>query len=392
MGPEMPSIVVSGAIANKYRNGGEAWVRLSWIVGLRRLGCSVHFVEQIDPANCVDENGAVTDFAGSRNLAYFHSIMEEFGLADVATLVYGDGGQTSGLGRDELIELAEGADLLVNISGNLHAQSLLERFRRKAYVDLDPGFTQFWEAAGISGARLDGHDSYFTVGENIGKPGCPIPTGGLDWHAVRPPVVLEDWPVTPADDPHRFTTIGSWRGPYGPIEHEGTTYGLKVHEFRKVLELPQRAPLTFEIALDIDPADGRDRDALLAHNWRLVDPKSVASDPSSFRRYVQQSGGEFSVAQGIYVDTSSGWFSDRTVRYLASGKPALVQDTGWGGGEPPREGIVTFGTLEEAVDGARRIEQAYEAHSAAARALAEEHFDSDKVLARFLEETGVTRV
>src|SRR5438876_6826079 len=148
----MTSIVVSGAIANKYLNGGEAWIRLSWIVGLRHLGCSVHFVEQIDPANCVDEIGAVTDFAGSRNLVYFHSIMEEFGLADAATLVYGDGWQTSGLGWDELVELAEGADLLVNISGNLHAQSLLERFRRKAYVDLDPGFTQFWEAAGIPGA------------------------------------------------------------------------------------------------------------------------------------------------------------------------------------------------------------------------------------------------
>jgi glycosyltransferase involved in cell wall biosynthesis len=206
---------------------------------------------------------------------------------------------------------------------------------------------------------------------------------------VRPPVVLDDWPVTPADDPNRFTTIGSWRGPYGPVEHEGRTYGLKVHEFRKVLELPERAPLTFEIALDIHPADARDRDALLAHKWRLVDPRSVASDPSSFRQYVQQSGGEFSVAQGIYVDTSSGWFSDRTVRYLASGKPVLVQDTGWGGGEPPREGIVGFGTLEEAVEGARRIDQAYEAHSEAARALAEEHFDSDKVLVRFLEEAGV---
>ena len=160
------------------------------------------------------------------------------------------------------------------------------------------------------------------MGENIGSPACTIPTGGLRWRPVRQPVVLEEWPALPhAADLDRFTTVASWRGPYGPVEYGGQTYGLKVHEFRKFIDLPRRAPCTFELAVDIHEGDARDRQALLEHGWRLTDPRAVAGDPASFRAYVQGSAGEFSTAQGVYVTTNSGWFSDRTVRYLASGPP-----------------------------------------------------------------------
>jgi hypothetical protein len=160
-----------------------------------------------------------------------------------------------------------------------------------------------------------------------------------------------------------------------------------VHEFRKMIELPERVPdAKFEIALDIHPGDAKDRDALLANGWRLTDPRVEVPGPLEFRGYVQRSGAEFSVAQGIYVEAGSGWFSDRTVRYLASGKPALVQETGFSDNYPVGEGLVPFRTLDEAAAGARRITADYERHSAAARALAEERFDSDRVLGRFLEE------
>src|SRR5204862_5978638 len=166
-------------------------------------------------------------------------------------------------------------------------------------------------------------------------------------------------------------------------------YGLKVHEFRKVFPLPGRvAGADFEIALDIHPADDRDSAALREHRWRLADPKAVAGTPDAFRRYVQESGAEFSVAQGIYAETNSGWFSDRTVRYLASGKPALVQDTGFGRHFPVGEGLVPFRTLDEAVAGAERILRDYPNHCRAARALAEDYFDSDKVLGKLLEDIG----
>jgi hypothetical protein len=257
------------------------------------------------------------------------------------------------------------------------------------YFDDDPGYTQFWQAAGVAGPRLEGHDEYFTVGANIGTPGCAIPTGGLPWRRTPPPVVLQEWPVAGGGGRGRFTTVASWRGPYGPVAYGGRTYGLKVHEFRKFIGLPGRVRGTFEIALDIHPAERNDLDLLRRHGWRLEDPKKAAPDPWAYRSYVQASAAEFSAAQGVYVQTGSGWFSDRTACYLASGKPALVQDTGFSRNYPVGEGLVAFHTLEEAVAGAERITADYENHSRAARALAERHFDSDKVLGRLVEEVGL---
>jgi hypothetical protein len=385
----MGTIIVSGALANKYGNGGGVWERMSWVAGLRRLGFDVFFVEQIADDVCVDAAGAATSFADSVNLKWFHSVTRWFQIVDRSALIYGNGEQSAGVPRRRLLELAESAELLINLGGHLTLAPLLERIRRKAYIDVDPGFTQFWHAGGNTGTHLQGHDFYFTVGENIGTALCPIPTGGIRWRPIRQPVVLEHWPVSAAGSPGRFTTIASWRGPYGPVHHAGRTYGLKVHEFRKFVELPRRVPQRFEIALDIHPADGKDLDLLRRHGWHVVDPGEVVPDPEEFRRYVQASGAEFSAAQGIYVETGSGWFSDRTVRYLASGKPALVQDTGFSRNYPVGEGLIPFRTLEEAAAGAERIVRDYDKHCRAARALAEKLFDSDKVLGRLIGDVGL---
>jgi hypothetical protein len=382
----MTTILVSGAIANKCYNGGAAWTRLSWVLGLQKLGLQVYFVEQISRESCVDGAGSVTSFEQCVNLAYFKQVTEQFGLAGSAALVYEKGAQTHGLSYAELLDLAEGADVLVNITGHLTLEPLLRRPRCRVYIDLDPGFTQFWSAGGTPGARLDGHDFYFTIGENIGTSNCSIPTDNIPWRAIRQPVVLDFWPLSRKGRPDRFTTIASWRGPYGPVAFGGKTFGLKVHEFRKFVELPGRVQGTFEIALDIHPNDARDLNLLRSNGWQIVDPGLTVPDPVAFRSYVQESGAEFSVAQGIYVETKSGWFSDRTVRYLASGKPALVQDTGFSRHYPVGDGLLAFRTLEEAVHGAEEIARNYDRHCQAARLLAEDYFDSDKVLGRLLEE------
>ena len=211
----------------------------------------------------------------------------------------------------------------------------------------------------------------------------------IHWRRVRQPVVLDDWPVTAsAPAPLRFTTIASWRGPLGRVARGSTTYGVKAHEFRKFIAVPTLSELGFEIALDVDPADGADVDRLRANGWHIVDAKCAVPDPPAFRRYVQHSSAEFSVAQGIYVETQSGWFSDRTVRYLASGKPAVVQETGWSRNYPSGQGLLHFTTVAEAVDAANDIASDYAEHSRAARAIAEEFFDSDKVLTELLETVG----
>lgn len=384
----MQIVFVAGALANKPRNGGEAWVRLSWIRGLARLGLRVVFVEQIATAACVNAEGGPASWEDSVNRRFFDDVKADFGLTGHAAVIVDEGRVVHGIDRDELLGLADSSSLLINISGHLEWPPLFTRLRKRIYVDIDPGFTQFWHAQGVSGSRLQGHDAHYTIGLNIGRADCCIPTCGVEWRHVVPPVVLADWPVGGSASASSFTTIASWRGPFGPIQHEGRTFGLKVHEFRKYLDMPERTGLPFEIALAIHPGDVADRERLLAAGWGLTDPALVASTPQRFREYVTGSFAEFSVAQGIYVDTASGWLSDRTVRYLAAGRPALVQDTGASRHLPVGPGLVTFRTPDDAAVAARDIVSRYDEHRAAARRLAADYFDSDRVLGRLLADVG----
>ena len=357
----MTSVVVAGALAAKPQNGGEAWVRLSYILGLRRLGIDVSFIEQ-------------TEEPSAAGVGWFKAITARFGI---------HGALVNEAGEPIVGVPTERADVLLNISGNLRFGPLLERFRRRAYIDLDPGFTQSWHATGA--IALEGHHAHFTVGENVGLSTCTIPTNGIRWRPTRPPVVLDEWPVAPATGLDRFTTIATWRPGHGSVTIGGRSCGLRVHSFRRFADLPNRCGLPFEAALAIDPAETRDIALLNGGGWQLVDPRRVSSDPTAFRTYVAESGAEFTVAQEAYTATRSGWLSDRTARYLASGRPALVEDTGHRT-VPAGEGLLTFRSPDQALEGAAAIANDYERHSRAARALATRYFDSDVVLTRLLED------
>jgi hypothetical protein len=387
----MATAIVSGALANKPWNGGEAWVRLSWILGLRRLGFDVHFVEEIAGASCVDEHGGRAELASSANRAFFESVVCDFGLEGRATLLCDGGRETVGPRLAELAEVAAEADVLFDISGHLKGPELLGGPGTRVYVDLDPGFTQAWHVDGAVGFRLGEHDRYVTVGLNVGRPGCPIPDGGIEWIPTLPPVLLEEWKPRPRQaTPLRFTTVASWRSPYGAPRIGGREASLKHHQFRRFLAIPERLPeARFELALDIHPDDARDREALREHGWTIADPRGLAGTPRSFRDYVAGSAAEFSVAQGVYAETGSGWFSDRTAAYLASGRPAIVQETGIGDSLRLGEGLLTFSSLEDAAAAAERVAADPAAHSEAARRVAVERLDSDVVLGRLLSLLGV---
>jgi hypothetical protein len=202
------------------------------------------------------------------------------------------------------------------------------------------------------------------------------------------PVVLDQWPAQDPVPASRFTSVASWRGAYGPVDFGGRTYGLRVHELRRFAELPARAGGTWELALDIHPADAADAQRLGAGGWSLVDPAAVAGTPSGYRRYLQGSGAEVMVAKGMYVQSRSGWVSERSLCYLSSGRPVLAQDTGFTELYPTGEGLLAFRTPEEALAGAEAIRGDPVRHAVAARALAEEHFASDLVLGRLLEQVG----
>jgi hypothetical protein len=370
--------IVAGALANKPRSGGEAWVRLSWVLGLRRLGFDVYFVERL----------AADEEAGR---GFFEEVVADFGLADKSGLIDPAGQALVGMSEAALAEVAADAEVVFNISGHLDGGPVLERSRRRAYLDLDPGFTQVWHADPTLPFEVGGHDSYVTVGLSIGTGKSRIPSGGIEWIPTLPPVVLEEWPAVPVPQaPLRFTTVATWRSPYGQVQVGDQLAGLKHHEFRRFLELPEQLPeMAFELALDIHEGDRADREALVARGWKLVSPLEAAGSPEAFRSYLQSSSAEFSVAQGVYVEGRTGWFSDRTAAYLASGRPALVQDTGVAEKLPVGEGLLTFSTPEEAVAGARRLALDPAGHSAAARQIAERYLDSDRVLGGLLDAIGV---
>jgi hypothetical protein len=371
------TLVIAGALAQRPGYGGHTWVFLQYLLGFRRLGFDVVFVDWLDEEMC---DGRVAESEGAR---YLQMVMERFGLGDAYALLDERGDSVAGIDRAGLRDRIARSSFLLNVMGYLGDEELLAAAPRRVFLDIDPGFPQMWRDLGLADP-FAGHDVFVTIGENVGRPGCPIPTCGLDWIHTRQPLVLDLWPERSNND-GRFTTVGSWRGAYGPIEWDGRTYGLRVHEFRKFVELPDISGLSFELALDIDDAETRDLDLLRAHGWQLVDPGRVACDPVVYQRYVAGSKAEFVVAKNLYVDTRSGWFSDRSVCYLASGKPVVAQDTGLDALYPVGEGLVTFRSVDEAAAAVHEIAGDYRRHARAARELAEAHFDSDLVLANLAD-------
>jgi hypothetical protein len=277
---------------------------------------------------------------------------------------------------------------VLNVMGFL-APGALETEGPWVFIDIDPGYPQMWRELGLADV-LAGHDRFVTLGANVGRPQCAIPDCGVEWIATPPPVALDAWTPAWAGGPGRaYTTVATWRNAYGTVSFGGETYGSRVHEFRRFVELPRLVDADFELALDIDAAETRDLAALEANGWRLVDPRRVAGTPRAYRDYIRGSRAEICVAQQMYVATRSGWLSDRSVCYLASGKPVLAQDTGLRDRYPVGEGLLAFSTLDELAAGVEEIERDYERHSRAARALAEDCFDARKVLARLLERLGL---
>jgi hypothetical protein len=379
-------IVIAGSIAQRPGLGGHTWVFLQYLLGFRRLGWDVLFLDRLEP-DMLFETGCPSRPEGSRNVRYLEEVMRRFDLGSAYSLLYDGGRQCLGLTRREVLKRVEASDLLININGFLMDEEILGRAPLRVFLDIDPGFGQMWHELGLH-SPFHGHDAYVTIGENIGEPDCTIPTCALEWITTRHPVLLEQWPPHAASD-RRFTTVGSWRGPYGPVEYRGRTYGLRVHEFRKFAEIPRKTARRFELALDIHPSESRDLELLAANDWSVVNPKQVAGDPWMYRTYVQGSGAEFAVAKNMYVQSRSGWFSDRSICYLASGKPVLAQDTGFSRFYAGDEGLLAFRTLDEAVAGTEEICGNYGRHARAARLLAEEIFDCRKVLGGLLAELGL---
>ena len=378
------TVVIAGALAQKPSEGGHTWVFLQYLLGFKRLGCDVLFLDRLEPEMCVDAHGRPAALEDSVNLAYFLTIMERFGLGNSFALFYNGGERVIGRSRQEVLERARGAAFLLNVMGYFNDEEILGVVPRRVFLDIDPGFGQMWRDIGLADL-FQGYDAYVTIGENIGRNDCTIPTCRLEWITTRQPIVLDHWPPAAKVGGAPFTSIATWRGPNRPVEYQGQIYGLRVHEFRKFAQLPRLSGQSFQLALDIHTAETNDLALLDEHGWSLVNPRNVAGDPCAYQAYIQNSKAEFMVAKNMYVQTNSGWFSDRSICYLASAKPVLAQDTGIKNLYPTGEGLLTFSTVEAAIAGVEEISRNYPRHARAARAIAEEYFESGKVLGRLLE-------
>jgi len=376
-------ILVSGRIASTPGQGGATWAVLQYLIGLRELGHQVWFVEAI-PASRLCPAGI--DLACSTNAVYAARVLSEFDFDGRWALMVED--TTTTVGCEYSLLASTRWDVHVNLSGCLDEPGLTGRIPVRIYVDVDPAFTQLWHEVDGHDLGLAGHTHFTTVGLGIGTPTCPVPTGAHTWQHTLPPVVLSQWTEGAAITRPAMTTVANWRS-YGSVEWNDVTYGQRAHSFRAFFDLPRATTMRLAPALAIDPAETGDLAALDRAGWELVDPTAVAGTPRAYRDFVRSSRGEFSIAKSGYTVSRSGWFSDRSACYLASGRPVVTQDTGFDTRLPTGEGLMVFSTPAEAVEALDRVDADYPRHAAAARRIAVDELDSAMVLSDLLRTAGV---
>jgi hypothetical protein len=362
--------------------GGSAWVRLQYMLGFRRLGVDVTWVDRLHLVDPYEQLRSV-EFMADR----FARFAEQFGFRNNYCIEYDGGRQLFGMSRENYETNVKEADLLINISGHMPSDSILLNIPRRAFIDVDPGFTQIWAELG-SDMCFSKHTHFFTIGQTFGTPVYTGPMAGIEWNVMAPPVVLDEWPVRSDRGCSCYTTVADWASSQQAI-WDGEYYAGKRSEFLKCIRLPQDTKLIFAPALTIPYSDFADIQELWNNGWAVLEAYRYAGDAATYREFIQWSRGEFSVAKNGYVKCNSGWISDRTVCYLASGKPAVVQSTGFESVLECGKGLVTFRTYEDAVAAMKEVDNNYEAHCRAARVLAERYFDSDIVLGGLLRKCGL---
>ena len=386
--------IVTGLIAT-YPLGGVVWDYAQYALGLERLGFEVHYLE--DTGNLLyDPSRQLYDENPSYGLAFLERALGDLseGLGRRWCLRSLDG-CLHGPDAEGLEARVAGADLFLNVSGGTLLREPYRACPRKLLIDTDPGWNHFVnypaaDARAAAGTEQPGvaswrdHDAFFSHAENLGQSDCLLPHLGIAWTPLRPPVLPECWRAEPPGEV--WTTVMTWNNFGRPIEHNGRSYGTKEREFTAIETLPSRVTVPLELAI------GGQRpplEQLAAQGWRLRRSEAVSHDHHGYRHYVQQSRGEFSVAKNVYVATRSGWFSCRSVCYLAAGRPVVLQDTGFSRWLPVGEGLLAFDDLAGAEAALAAVEADYGRHSRAARELAESAFAAERVLTGMLRSVGL---
>ena len=364
--------------------GGLSWSHLQYLLGLADLGHDVYFVEDSGDYQwcCYDplKNTMVTD--PTYGLQFATHLFARVGLGDC--WAYYDAHTSRWLGpcADRILSICAEGDLLLNLSGVNPLRPWLMEMPARALVDTDPVFTQIRHLTDQPARSLASqHTAFFSLGANISHSRCIIPQDGLPWQATRHPVFLPAWPVTPEVREGKFTTVMQWDS-YPPREYGGLRYGTKSDSFGPYLDLPQQAGPIFELAIGSSSAP---RALLVSKGWKVCNPLKPAWTPWRYQHYIQQSKAEFTVAKHGYVISRSGWFSERSAAYLATGRPVVTQETGFSDWLEIGAGVMAFNSPDEARAGIEEINSHYAFHCRAARSIAAEYFDTRKILPALIE-------
>ena len=378
-----PTVVVAAHnVAAFPEGGGHFWVYLQYVLGLRQLGCDVYWLEAFRTKGRAEQEATA--------LATFREWAKMYGLGDKSIIYLTHSREPSPEAPTEYLDrprseaeaVFDKADLLLNFHYSI-SPALLARFRHTALVDIDPGLLQFWITR--SQLRVPPHDSYFTIGENVGKPGSRIPSCGLGWIHIRPPVSLEHWPYQFDLRCEAFTTVSIWDGSDWIVDGDRKYENTKRAAFLEYADLPRLTKQPLELSLFLrTKRDMEEWKYMEERGWRIRHSREVASKPETYQAYIQRSRGEFSCSKRSCREFQNAWVSDRTLCYLASGKPVVVQNTGPSEFLPNDEGMFRFTTLEKAASAFGAINADYEQHCRAARKLAETRFDAKQVVAEIL--------
>jgi hypothetical protein len=356
---------------------------LQWVLGFRAAGWDVWIVENLARAKCIDREKKSCTPEVSANLVHWNTVIKEFGLADQATLFL-DGHSPE---LEKLLRFARDAEFLFNISGHFRQSDVMAAVAERIYVDYDPAFTQIWAEVYHSDMHLDLHTTFVSIGRHLGEKNCRAPLAGRNWLPVGVPVMLDCFTNADLERPGEvWTTFTHWYG-YPQVEYDGQWYGNKSEEFDRLAGLPKKTGEKLEIATNLHPDDPV-RHRFLANGWSLIDASPLNEPWQRYRDYAAQSRGEFCVAKNGYVRSRCGWFSERSVMYLALGRPVILQNTGWTDFYPHGEGLLAFDDEAGAVAALEAVGRDPQRHALAARAIAEKYCSAPLVVNQFLETIG----
>lgn len=390
---EKLKIIVGGYIG-LFPTGGATWDYLQYPLGLKNLGHDVYYIEDTMSYPLYQSENQAWDDA-SESINYLRKVMEAYGFKyrwayrDIAS------NQCYGITENELLNICNTADVFINISCSTFLRDEYLRIPNRILIDSDPMFTQIQyelEKAGLEYKNattrymLENHNYLFTFGENIGQADCRIPLLGFSWHTTRQPICLDLWKNN--NSGISFTSIMNWSNRKKFI-YNNEEWGQKDVEFRKFMTIPAfLKDILFEIVVN-KPANKDsefDIEKIKSYGWKVLNPKTTVADSEQYRNFIFNSAAEFSIAKETYVKSNCGWFSCRSACYLAAGKPVITQETGWSKFIPTGKGLFAFNDLESGVEAAQVVSKDLKIHSKSAITLANEYFDSDKVLGDMLKQ------